>query len=76
MKEKFKIWWKEYGQIVGFVSIVTYLNVYFLCLGNAMQSNKLLAIGWLVSFFSLCGWYAWQSKIHGWRLPKDIKNTH
>jgi hypothetical protein len=55
MKEKFKIWWKEYGQIVGFVSIVTYLNVYFLCLGNAMQSNKLLAIGWLVSFFSLCG---------------------
>ena len=41
-----------------------------------MQKNKLLAAGWLASFVILCTWYAWQMKKHGWRLPKDIKNTH
>jgi hypothetical protein len=37
---------------------------------------ELLAGGWLVSFFGFGIWYSWQMKVHGWRLPKHIKDTH
>lgn len=76
MKNKFNKWWKVWGQIIGFMGIIIYLNVYFLALGQEMQKSKLLAAGWLASFVILCTWYAWQMKKHGWRLPKDIKDTH
>ena len=38
-------------------------------------TSNLLAIGWLVSFFGFGIWYSWQMKVHGWRLPKHIKDT-
>ncbi len=37
---------------------------------------SLLAGGWLVSFFGFGIWYSWQMKVHVWRLPKHIKDTH
>lgn len=76
MIDKFNKFWKNWGQLIGFVGIIVYLNAYFLILSAEMQTNKALAAGWLVSFFVCCGWYAWQMRVHGWRLPEDIKNTH
>jgi hypothetical protein len=49
---------------------------YFLLLGDLMNKHEWLAGVWLLCFFGFAGWYSWQMKIHGWRLPKDIKDTH
>lgn len=76
MIKKFNIWWKKRGQLVGFLGIVTYLNIYFILLGSLVKTNNFLAVGWLVSFFSCVWWYAWQSKKQGWAISKGIKNTH
>jgi hypothetical protein len=43
---------------------------------DEMRTNGWLSILWLVLFFGGGGWYAWQSRVHGWKLPKDIKDTH
>lgn len=76
----FNEWWKVNGQGIGFILGIVYLNAYFLILGDRMQvqdtTSNLLAIGWLVSFFGFGFWYSWQMKVHGWRLPKHIKDTH
>ena len=76
----FNKWWKENGQGIGFILGIVYLNAYFLILGDRMQvqdtTSNLLAIGWLISFFGFGIWYSWQMKVHGWRLPKHIKDTH
>ena len=76
----FNNWWKENGQGIGFILGIVYLNAYFLILGDRMQvqdtTSNLLAIGWLISFFGFGIWYSWQMKVHGWRLPKHIKDTH
>ena len=76
----FNKWWKENGQGIGFILGIVYLNAYFLILGDRMQVNdttaSLLAGGWLVSFFGFGIWYSWQMRVHGWRLPKHIKDTH
>ena len=76
----FNEWWKVNGQGIGFILGIFYLNAYFLILGDRMQvqdtTAELLAGGWLVSFFGFGIWYSWQMKVHGWRLPKHIKDTH
>ena len=76
----FNEWWKVNGQGIGFILGIVYLNAYFLILGDRMQvqdtTADLLAGGWLVSFFGFGIWYSWQMKVHGWRLPKHIKDTH
>jgi hypothetical protein len=76
----FNEWWKVNGQGIGFILGIVYLNAYFLILGDRMQvqdtTAELLAGGWLVSFFGFGIWYSWQMKVHGWRLPKHIKDTH
>ena len=51
-------------------------NAYFLILGYLMNKHEWLAGVWLLCFFGFAGWYSWQMKIHGWRLPKNIKDTH
>lgn len=76
MLKSFNQWWKVWGQVWGFVGLIVVLNAYFLVLDNEMREHEWLAALWLVLFFGGAGWYAWQSKIHGWRLPKDIKDTH
>lgn len=77
---RFNKWWKVNGQGIGFILGIVYLNAYFLILGDRMQiqdtTADLLAGGWLVSFFGFGIWYSWQMKVHGWRLPKHIKDTH
>jgi len=77
---RFNKWWKVNGQGIGFILGIVYLNAYFLMLGDRMQvqdtTAELLAGGWLVSFFGFGFWYSWQMKVHGWRLPKHIKDTH
>ena len=77
---RFNKWWKVNGQGIGFILGIVYLNAYFLMLGDRMQvqdtTAELLAGGWLVSFFGFGIWYSWQMKVHGWRLPKHIKDTH
>tara|TARA_B000000475_G_scaffold271911_1_gene271071 strand:- start:1331 stop:1570 length:240 start_codon:yes stop_codon:yes gene_type:complete len=77
---RFNKWWKVNGQGIGFILGIVYLNAYFLILGDRMQVHdttaELLAGGWLVSFFGFGIWYSWQMKVHGWRLPKHIKDTH
>jgi len=74
--KSFNKWWKVWGQVWGFILGIVYLNVYFIVLQSEMQTNKLLAVGWLVSFFGFVVWYSWQMKKHGWNLPKSIKDTH
>jgi len=53
-----------------------YLNAFFLVLGDLMHKYEWLTLVWLISFFGFAGWYSWQMRIHGWRLPKSIKDTH
>jgi len=76
--KKFLKWWRVWGQIWGFVLHITLLN--FILLNDNIQSyakdNEWVGIGWIVLFFGGAIWYAWQSKLYGWRLPKDIKETH
>ena len=76
MLKSFNQWWKVWGQVYGFVGLIVVLNGYFLILSDEMQNNEWLAVIWLVLFFGGAGWYVWQMKKHGWRLPKDIKDTH
>lgn len=76
MLKRFNQWWKLWGQVWGFVGLIVVLNGYFLILSDEMQSNEWLAVIWLVLFFGGAGWYVWQMRKHGWRLPKDIRDTH
>jgi len=40
------------------------------------KDNVWVGIVWLIMFFGGAAWYAWQSRVHGWRLPEDIRRTH
>ena len=72
----FKRWWKVNGQGIGFITGIVFLNAYFLMLGDLMNEHEWLAGVWLLCFFGFAGWYAWQMRVHGWKLPKNIKDTH
>ena len=76
MITRFNQWWKVWGQLWGFVGLVTTLNLYFLILSDAMQTNEWLAVILLILFFGGAGWYSWQMKIHGWKMSKSIRDTH
>ena len=30
----------------------------------------------ILLFFGGASWYAWQMRVHGWKLPQNIKDTH
>ena len=76
--KQFLKWWKVWGQGLGFVLHITLLNV--IILNNTIQSyardNAWVGVGWLVLFFGGAGWYACQMRLHGCKLPKNIKETH
>jgi len=74
--EKFNLWWKEWGQLWGFLLLIVSLNGFWLVFIDEMQYDWRYSLTWLIMFFGGAGWYAWQSKKHGWRLPEDIKRTH
>ena len=69
-------WWKIAGQFWGFVLLIGLLSIPLIGFINEMRENELLPLGWLVLFFGGASWYAWQSKVHGWKLPTNIKETH
>ena len=69
-------WWKVAGQLWGFVLLIGTLSGFMIGFMDEMRTNGWLSILWLVLFFGGGGWYAWQSRVHGWKLPKDIKDTH
>lgn len=76
MLNSFNQWWKNWGQSVGFIGLIVVLNLYWMILQDEMRKSEWLAALWLVLFFGGAGWYSWQMRKHGWRLPKDIKETH
>lgn len=75
MKKLLKFW-KDNQQWLAFVLIIVYLNSFFIILEEQMRTIYWFPIIWLVQFFGLVGWYAYVSNKKGWRLPKDVKNTH
>ena len=77
---RFKKWFRKWGQPIGFISIVTYLNVYGYVFSDRMrvgdEVSSWLALGFVVQFFGLAGLWAWIMKRRGWKLPKSVKETH
>jgi hypothetical protein len=69
-------WWKVAGQLWGFVLLIGTLSGFMIGFMDEMRTNGWLSILWLVLFFGGGSWYAWQSRVHGWKLPKDIRDTH
>lgn len=74
--KRFNQWWKMWGQPIGFLFMIVYLNAFWFIFLDNFQVDERYPLAWLIQFFGLAGWYAWQSRIHGWRLPKNIKDTH
>jgi hypothetical protein len=73
---KFLQWWKIAGQFWGFVLHIGLLSGLLIGFMDDMRVSEWLSLGWLVLFFSGAIWYSWQMRVHGWRLPKNIKETH
>tara|TARA_B100000900_G_scaffold332986_1_gene293962 strand:+ start:420 stop:662 length:243 start_codon:yes stop_codon:yes gene_type:complete len=77
---RFKKWCRTWGQPVGFISIIVYLNVYGYVFSDRMrvgdEVSSWLALGFVVQFFMLGGLWAWIMRRMGWRLPKSVKETH
>jgi hypothetical protein len=69
-------YWKANQQWLTFLFMIIYLNGFFIILEEQMRTIYWLPIGWLVQFFGLAGWYSYVANKKGWKLPRDIKNTH
>lgn len=76
MIRSFNNWWKKWGQFWGFILLIFVLNGYWMIFQDNFQNDSRYPISWIVLFFGGAGWYIWQMRKHGWRLPKDIKETH
>lgn len=76
MLNRFKEVWKEHGQVIGFVTLLIILNVYWMVLRDEMQTNTWLVLGWLGLFFGGATFLGLQGRKYGWKLPKNIKETH
>ena len=76
MLTSFKNWWSIWGQAIGFLSLIILLNGFWMIFTNEMRNDWRYSLTWLVLFFGGAGWYSWQMRVHNWRLPKDIKETH
>jgi|SaaInl6LU_22_DNA_1037377.scaffolds.fasta_scaffold68198_2 hypothetical protein len=72
----FNKWWIKNGQLAGFIFLIVYLNGFWFTFQSEFQNNEYYPMAWLIQFFGLAVWYSWQSRKHGWRLPKDVKDTH
>jgi hypothetical protein len=76
--KKFLKWWKVWGQVWGFLLLV--FTTSFPFLNNTVQhyakDNAWVGIVWLIMFFGGAAWYSWQMRVHGWKLPEDIRRTH
>jgi len=74
--KKFLQWWKIAGQLWGFLLLIGTLSGLMIAFTEEAKYNDWLVILWLVIFFGGGRWYLWQSKVHGWKLPKIIRDTH
>jgi hypothetical protein len=74
--KKFLQWWKVAGQLWGFVLHISLLSTLLVLFQEEARYNEWLGLIWLVTFFVGGSWYVWQMKVHGWKLPKNIKETH
>ena len=72
--KKFLSWWKVWGQVWGFISLIG-SNTLILT-SDYMNQYDWAGILFLITFFGGTSWYIWQMRLHGWELPKDIKDTH
>lgn len=73
---KFLKWWKVWGQVWGFLLHVSVVSILMIGFNDWVTNSTIGGILWLVSFFGGAWWYSWQMKIHGWKLPDNIRNTH
>jgi hypothetical protein len=76
MLNKFREFWKIHGQSTGFIILIVILNVYWIGLHDEMKTNEWVTLGWLVLFFGGATFLGLQGRKYGWKLPKDIKDTH
>jgi hypothetical protein len=74
--KKFLQWWKIAGQLWGFLLLIGTLSGLMIAFTEEAKYYDWLVIIWLVIFFGGGSWYVWQSKVHGWKLPKNIRDTH
>jgi hypothetical protein len=74
--KKFLQWWRVAGQFWGFVLHIGLLSTLLVLFQEEARHNEWLGIIWLAIFFVGGSWYAWQMKVHGWVLPKNIRDTH
>ncbi len=68
--------WKENEQWLSFLLIIAYLNTFFFLFERNMISDWKYSLVWLIQFFSLCTLYGLRMRKKGWKLPKNIKDTH
>jgi hypothetical protein len=76
MLNRFRNFWKIHGQVTGFTILIVILNAYWILLENEMRTNGWFTLGWLLLFFGGATFLGLQGRKHGWKLPKDIKDTH
>ena len=74
--KRFLQWWKVTGQLWGFLLIIGISSGLMIGFIDEIRVNDWLSLGWFVLFFGGASWYAWQMKVHGWELPKNIRDTH
>ena len=72
MLNRFKEVWKEHGQVIGFVTLLIILNVYWMVLRDEMQTNTWLVLGWLGLFFGGATFLGLQRRKYAWKIPKNI----
>jgi hypothetical protein len=76
MLNKFTKFWKRNGQAPGIILLIVILNVYWIVLQDEMRTNEWVSLGWLILFFGGGTFLGLQGRKHGWKLPKNIKETH
>ena len=74
--KKFLKWWSVEGQFWGFVLQILILSTMIIGFAEEGRHNNWFGLVFLVIFFGGASWYAWQMRVHGWKLPKDIRETH
>jgi uncharacterized membrane protein len=68
--------WKSNEQWILFLLLVVYLNGFWMLFFEQMQRGGVITYLFLIQFFGLAGLYSIRSNKKGWKLPKNIKDTH
>lgn len=71
-----KEFWKTNEQWLSFLAMVVYLNGFWMVFVDEMREGEWITGLWLVQFFTLATLYSVRSRVKGWKLPKNIKDTH